>query len=151
MIDLRAAFGRKCSPHRGCDDGFTLIELLVVLAILGLLAAIATPRVLHYLSSAKTTTATVQVESLSSALDLFKFDVGRYPTTQEGLAALLTDPGGVAHWHGPYIKSRSSLDDPWGHPYVYRSPGEKGDFDLFSLGQDNKEDSGAETGAVTSR
>lgn len=120
--------------RRRGEDGYTLIELLVVLAILGLLAAVATTQMLKYLSSAKFSTAHTEVESFSSALDLFKLDVGRYPSTQEGLGALLADPAGVENWNGPYVKATTSLNDPWGHPFIYRSPGEHGEYDLFSYG-----------------
>ncbi|HUD52756.1 type II secretion system major pseudopilin GspG, partial [Parvibaculum sp.] len=122
--------------RRSGEDGFTLIELLVVLAILALLTAIATPQVLKYLASAKVSAAHTQVESLSSALDLYKLDVGRYPNTQEGLSALVAAPAGVDSWNGPYVKKKTSLVDPWGHPYGYRSPGEHGEFDLYSDGPD---------------
>jgi general secretion pathway protein G len=127
--------GRRAKSRRS-EYGFTLIELLVVLAILGLLAAIATPQVLKYLASAKISAAQTQVASLSSALDLYKLDVGRYPTTQEGLDALVAAPAGAVAWNGPYIKKRESLTDPWGHAYIYRSPGEHGEFDISSDGPD---------------
>lgn len=116
------------------DAGFTLIELLVVLAILGMLVAIATPQVLKYLGSARVETTRVQIHNLSTALDFFKLDVGRYPTTNEGLNALLVAPSGLANWNGPYLKQGASLDDPWGHPYAYVSPGVHSDFDLSSGG-----------------
>jgi general secretion pathway protein G len=117
--------------------GFTLIELLVVLAILGMLAAIAVPQVLKYLGRAKEDVVKVQVQSLGTSLDLFLLDVGRYPTEQEGLQALVSQPAGLAQWHGPYVTKASSLIDPWGRPYVYRQPGERGtDYDLYSLGPD---------------
>ena len=117
------------------EAGYTLMELLVVLAILGLLAAVATPMVLHYLDSAKVSTAKTEVSNLSAGLDLFKYDVGRYPTTQEGLEALVSAPEGVENWNGPYIKKTTKLSDPWGHPYNYRFPGTHGgEFDLFSYG-----------------
>lgn len=119
-------------------DGFTLLELLVVLVILGLLAVVATPQVLKYLGSAKQETARVQVQNLGTALDLFRFEVGRYPTSQEGLQALITAPPGVPKWAGPYVKTRESLVDPWGTPYVYRSPGQHGAYDLSSLGADGQ-------------
>src|ERR1700742_4254094 len=95
------------------EDGYTLVELLVVLAILGLLATIATTQVLRYFASAKMSTAHAQVESLSLALDLYKLDVGRYPTTQEGLAGLKTKPPTAESWNGPYVKPNTSLNDPW--------------------------------------
>jgi general secretion pathway protein G len=120
--------------NRRNDHGYTLMELLVVLAILGLLAAIATPMVLHYLDSAKVHTAKTEVANISAGLDLFKFDVGRYPTTQEGLGALLQAPPGIDNWSGPYVKKMNGFSDPWGRPYVYHAPGEHGDFDLYSYG-----------------
>jgi general secretion pathway protein G len=120
--------------RRSAEDGYTLIELLVVLAILGLLATIATTQVLKYLASAKLSTAHTQVESFSSALDLYKLDVGHYPTTQEGLSALIAAPAGAQNWSGPYVKNTASLNDPWGHPYIYRAPGQHGEFDLYSEG-----------------
>lgn len=118
--------------------GFTLLELLVVLAILGLLAVVATPQVLKYLGTAKHETAKVQIQNLGTALDLYRFEVGRYPTTQEGLAALVTAPAGAARWNGPYVKKRESLTDPWDRPYGYRSPGQHGAYDLYTLGADGQ-------------
>lgn len=123
----------------GAQSGFTLIELLVVLAILGLLAIIAVPRVLHYLSAAKSQTAAAQIENLGTALDLYNLDVGHYPTQDEGLAALVSRPTDVATWNGPYVKKHQMLVDPWGHPFHYRYPGQHGDYDLYSLGADNQE------------
>jgi general secretion pathway protein G len=116
------------------EAGYTLIELLVVLAILGFLAAIATPMVIHYLNSAKVSTAKTEVSNLSAGLDLYKLDVGGYPSTQQGLVSLLKAPEGAENWNGPYIKKTTALTDPWGHPYNYRSPGQYGDFDIYSYG-----------------
>jgi general secretion pathway protein G len=110
------------------------MELLVVLGILGFLAAIATPSVFKYLDSAKLSTARTEVVNLSASLDLFKFDVGRYPTTAEGLQALLAPPETITGWNGPYLTRTTSLLDPWRRPYNYRSPGQHGAFDLFSYG-----------------
>ncbi len=121
------------------QDGYTLMELLVVLAILALLAAIATPIVLRYLDSARVSTAKTEVSNLSASLDLFKFDVGRYPTTQEGLVGLIKAPPGADNWNGPYLKRQTDVIDPWKHPFNYRSPGEHGDFDLYSYGPEGKE------------
>ena len=120
-------------------SGFTLIELLVVLVILGLLAGLAGPRVLGYVTKAKTDTAQLQVEEFAAVLDLFFLDFGRYPTTSEGLAALAVNPGSDSRWNGPYLKKPTVPDDPWGRPYQYKSPGEHGDYDLFTLGADNAE------------
>ena len=116
------------------QSGFTLVELLVVLAILGLLVAVATPQVLKYLGRAKNDTARIEMKSMSTALDLFLLDVGRYPTQQEGLTALVSNPGGLQSWHGPYLKATTLPNDPWGRPYQYRFPGQSGDYDLWTLG-----------------
>ncbi len=135
----------KKSPH-----GFTLIELLVVLMILGLLAGVAGPRVLKYLGSAKTDTATLQIEELGAGLDLFHLEVGRYPTTEEGLQALSEQPTGLRGWNGPYLKKKQIPDDPWGNEYRYRFPGENGSYDLYSLGRDNSEGGDGEDADVVS-
>lgn len=121
------------------DAGFTLIELLVVLAILGLLAAIVAPQVLKYLGSSRTQTTRVQIQNVTSALELYRLDVGRYPTQQEGLAALVTAPPTAPNWNGPYLRRASALRDPWGQPYRYTNPGKHGDVDVFTLGADNAE------------
>jgi len=117
--------------------GFTLLELLVVLVILGLLAAVATPQVLDYLDRARTQSASIQINNLSTALDLYRLDVGRYPSAQEGLDSLVTAPAGVTTWFGPYVKKQEMLIDPWGHPYNYRIPGKNGAYDIYTLGADN--------------
>lgn len=119
--------------------GFTLIELLVVLVILGLLAALAGPRVMKYLGGAKSDTAKLQIEELSSSLDLYRLEVGRYPTSEEGLQALVQAPAGVTGWNGPYLKKKDVPNDPWGNSYHYAAPGQHGPFDLFSYGADNQE------------
>ena len=119
--------------------GFSLIEMLVVLVIIGLIMGLVGPRVLNYLSDARTKAARLQIESLGNSLDLFFVDANRYPTTQEGLAALLKRPTGVDVWNGPYIKGNSIPNDPWGSPYVYRSPGQHGPYDLLSYGSDKRE------------
>ena len=121
------------------EGGFTLLELLVVLAILGLFAIIATPRVLQYLSGAKSKTAAIQVQQLSGALDLYRLGVGRYPTQSEGMIALVERPAGADGWNGPYVQKKEMLVDPWGTPFTYRIPGQHGPYDLFSLGADKQE------------
>ena len=109
------------------EEGFTLLELLVVLAILGLLAAIVAPQVLKYLGASRTQAAKVQIENISAALDHFDLDLGRYPTQQEGLDALVRAPPGLANWDGPYLQRASALTDPWQRKYLYRVPGTHGD------------------------
>jgi general secretion pathway protein G len=121
--------------RRRPEAGFTLIELLVVLAILSLLVGVVAPRVIDYFSRSKNDIARLQIDQLGSALDLFRLDVGRYPTSQEGLAGLVARPGTAANWTGPYLKGTSVPADPWGRPYQYRSPGSDGRaYDLFSTG-----------------
>jgi general secretion pathway protein G len=120
-------------------QGFTLIELLVVLVILGLLASVAGPKVIGYLGGAKSDTARLQTEEFGATLDLFKLETGRYPTTLEGLQALVQAPPGLAGWNGPYLKKKTIPKDPWGNDYRYVSPGQHGSYDISSLGADNKE------------
>jgi general secretion pathway protein G len=118
--------------------GFTLVELLVVLVILVLLASLVAPRVVGYLGSSRSKAAKVQVQSLTTALELYKVDTGRYPTTTEGLKALVEAPAGATSWNGPYLTKKEVPVDPWGRPYAYRSPGQHGPFDVSSLGADNQ-------------
>lgn len=115
--------------------GFTLIELLVVLAILTMLAGLVGPRVLSQLGGAKSKTAGVQIADLEKSLELFKLDVGRFPSTEEGLTALNTAPSGLAGWNGPYVKG-GIPNDPWGKPYKYSSPAANGGVEIVSLGAD---------------
>jgi general secretion pathway protein G len=116
--------------------GFTLLELLVVLAILGLLVSLVAPAVLHQLGTAKDKIAHQSIQRLAAILDIYRLDVGSYPTTEQGLEALLKQPAGVANWAGPYLKGTKLPDDPWGHPFLYRYPSERPgyDYDLYSLG-----------------
>ena len=120
------------------STGFTLLELMVVLLILALLATIAAPQVMKYLRKAKHDTAVVQIQALASAVDYFHYDVGRYPSTEEGLKGLIDRPAGAAKWDGPYIDKAASLIDPWGAAYRYKSPGEHRAFDVSTLGSDDK-------------
>ena len=124
---------------RGAQRGFTLLELLVVLVILGLLAAVAGPRVINYRGGAKADTGKMQMEEVGSRLDLFRLEVGRYPTSQEGLEALVVAPAGATGWNGPYLKKKAVPKDPWGNDYHYVAPGQHGAFDISSLGADNRE------------
>lgn len=116
------------------SGGFTLIELLVVLAILALLAGLVGPQVLNQLGGAKSKTAAVQIRDLEQALEMYKLDVGRFPSTDQGLQALVTAPGGVRGWNGPYLKGSRVPEDPWGNAYQYRLPGQHGAYDLVSYG-----------------
>ena len=131
------------------ERGFTLIELLVVVIILGLLAALVGPRFFGRVGQAKQAAAKVQIESLGTALDQFKLDTSRYPTTQESLQALDANPGNLAGWEGPYLK-KDVPRDPWGNPYQYKSPGDHGEYDLWSNGADNAPGGEGEAVDVTS-
>jgi general secretion pathway protein G len=134
---------------RNRSAGFTLLELLVVLVVLGLLAAIAAPRVLNYLGGAKTDAAAIQIENLSTTLDLYRLDVGRYPSEEEGLDALLNPPPDANGWNGPYVRREEMITDPWGRRYVYRYPGQHLEFDLYTLGADDAEGGEGENQDVT--
>ena len=141
---------KRHDRHARREEGFTLMELLVVLAIIGLLAVLVAPRVIQYLGGAKVDTATVQVDRLAGVLDLYRLEVGSYPSQEEGLAVLFDRPVNAVNWNGPYIRNRNSLTDPWGNPYGYRYPGEHGEFDLFSLGADGREGGEGENQDITS-
>lgn len=120
--------------------GFTLLELLVVVAIIGLLAAYVGPKYFNQIGRSEQTVAKSQIEGFSRALGAYRIDVGAYPSTEEGLNALLTKPNDsakAAKWNGPYLE-KSVPNDPWGHPYIYRSPGAKSDFELISYGKDGQ-------------
>ncbi|RYG99784.1 MAG: type II secretion system protein GspG [Alphaproteobacteria bacterium] len=119
-------------------DGFSLVELLVVLAIIGLIAAIATPQVLGYLDNAKVDTARAQIRNFESALELYYLDAGSYPTSDQSLTLLVQRPENGADWNGPYIKNAGALQDPWGTPYQYQSPAQDKAFSITSYGKDKK-------------
>lgn len=117
--------------------GFTLLELLVVIVILGLLAAYIGPKYFAQLNKAEVTAARAQIEAFEKALDTFRLDVGRYPTSEEGLNSLLVKPASAEKWNGPYLNKAAPLD-PWGKPYVYRFPGTRGEYDIVSHGKDGQ-------------
>ncbi len=132
-------FSRRKQTRRR-ERGFTLVELLVVLVILGLIVGIAVPAAINYLSTAKPEVARIQLQSLSSALDLYRLDNGGYPTSAQGLAALITRPDGAARWNGPYLKGGTVPADPWDRPYRYQAPGPGGaPYTLSTLGADGAE------------
>ncbi len=134
--------------HR--EAGYTLVELLAVMVILVLIAAFAVPQVVGFLGKAKSDAAVVQVDNLVNALDLYYLDNGVFPTTEQGLGALVVKPEQLASWNGPYVRKKNSLVDPWGVQYQYESPGKYGKFDLFSLGQDKKKGGEGDDADITS-
>ena len=135
----RPTLSRLHAASYSVSSGFTLLELLVVLAIIALLVGLVAPRVVPYLGKAKAETARTQLHNIVSAMELYRLDVGRYPTQAEGLDALVSRPDGADHWNGAYLPNKNGLLDPWGEKYQYRIPGKHGDFDLYSFGADKKE------------
>lgn len=125
------------TPHRA-RAGFTLLELLVVIVIIGLLAAYVGPKYFSQLSKSEVTVAKAQMEAFEKSLDTYRLDVGRYPTTEEGMAALMAAPAAAgAKWNGPYLK-KGVPKDPWGNPYLYRAPGAKSEYEIVSTGKDGQ-------------
>jgi len=139
VVNAKLQRRRSRRAPRQAEQGFTLVEMLVVITIIALVMSLVGPRVLNYLSEAKAKTAKIQVESLASALDLYYLDNGRYPSTSEGLNALVQPSGDSGSWNGPYLKGNSVPNDPWGKPYSYRSPGQHGAYDIVSYGADGQE------------
>ena len=140
MAMFKRIQGRLRRPaRRGGQAGFTLVEMLVVITIIGLIMGLVGPRVLGYLSESKVKTAKIQIESLSAALDLFYLDNGRYPAGNEGLNALVQRPASASAWNGPYIKTAAVPPDPWGHPYVYKVPGDHAAYEIASYGSAGQE------------
>ncbi|UCH81894.1 MAG: type II secretion system major pseudopilin GspG [Nitrospiraceae bacterium] len=129
----------KRNVSAACQRGFTLIELMVVMIILGLLAALVVPKMFGKLETAKTNAAYAQIELFGTALDSYRLDVGKYPSSSEGLESLISPVSGAEEWNGPYLRKNEIPLDPWGNPYIYESPGTHGDYDLYSLGADNSE------------
>ena len=131
------------------ERGFTLLELLVVIVIIGLLAAYVGPKYFSQLGKSEVTIAKAQIEAFEKSLDTYRLDVGRYPTTEEGLAALLAAPATAgAKWNGPYLK-KALPPDPWGHAFQYRAPGTKGEFEILSLGRDGQPGGSGEDADIT--
>ena len=131
------------------EKGFTLVEILVVMIIIGLLAALVGPKLFGKVSTAKLKAAKAQIELFGTALDALRLDAGRYPTTEEGLKALREKPSGMEGWKGPYLSKEIPLD-PWGKAFLYKSPGENGDYDLVSYGLDGAEGGEGENQDVVS-
>jgi general secretion pathway protein G len=145
--DRSAATGpavRAAGAPGVAQQGFTLLEILVVVAILGLLIGLVAPAALRQLSGARNSIAKQSIERISSVLDLYKLDVGSYPSSDQGLAVLVQKPSGADNWNGPYLKGDSVPVDPWNHPYIYRIPSERvgHEFDLCSLGANGNAGSG---------
>ncbi|MEN8134927.1 MAG: type II secretion system major pseudopilin GspG [Thermodesulfobacteriota bacterium] len=131
------------------NRGFSLIEIMVVMIIIGLLASFIGPQLFGKLGKAKQTTAKAQIEMLMAALDAYRLDVGKYPSQQEGLEALVRDPG-ESDWTGPYLTKAKVPVDPWKNPYLYRNPGQNAEVEISSLGNDNKDGGDGEDGDVNS-
>ena len=150
MSKWAIATGRRRRSSRAAEAGFTLVEMLVVITIIGLIMALVAPRVLGYLGESKVKAARIQIASLGSALDLYYLDAGRYPTSSEGLSALVARPGNMPTWNGPYLKGGIVPSDPWGHDYVYRSPSEHGPYEILSFGSDGQEGGTGSASDITS-
>jgi general secretion pathway protein G len=136
MMQTSAQLSR-CEGRARRERGITLIELLVVMVIISLFATIVGARLFSNVDRARQTTAKVQISEFETVLDLFRLDVGRYPSASEGLQALRINPGGISNWDGPYL-AKEVPSDPWDRSYVYRFPGEFGDVDILSLGADGE-------------
>ena len=137
-IDSRRRSARRRIARRG-ERGFTLVEILIVITIIGLIMGVVGPRVLDRLTESKVKAAKIQIESFASALDLYFLDTGRYPSSSEGLVALMQRPGAVPSWNGPYLRGTVVPADPWGNAYVYRAPGRQGPYEIISYGADGQE------------
>lgn len=135
--------------NRRAFRGFTLLELLVVMVIIGLLAGFVAPRYFGQIGKSEVKAARAQLDALGKALDQYRLDVGRYPSTEQGLTALMVKPADEPKWTGPYLR-KAVPGDPWGRPYVYRAPGEHGDFDLLSYGRDGQPGGSGEDADITS-
>ncbi|MCO6427339.1 type II secretion system major pseudopilin GspG [Nitrosomonas communis] len=136
------------NSRKSLSRGFTLLELLVVMVIIGLLAAYVGPRYFSQVGKSEVKMAQAQIDSLEKALHQYRLDVGSYPTTEQGLNALMARPGNEPKWQGPYL-GKTPPPDPWGQPYQYKYPGERAEFDLFSLGKDGQPGGTGEAADIT--
>ena len=127
----------QVKQNQPAQRGFTLLELLVVMVIIGLLVGYVAPKYFAQIGKSEVKVAKDQIDSLGKALDQYRLDTGHYPTTEQGLAALVTKPANELKWDGPYL-AKAVPPDPWGRPYIYKNPGEHGDYDLLSLGKDGQ-------------
>jgi len=150
MASVRRFDVRSLAPSRDCQPphGFTLLELLVVLVIIGLLASYVGPKYFSQIGKSEITTAKAQIEAFEKVLDTYRLDVGRYPSTEEGLQALMLAPASAgAKWSGPYLKREVPLD-PWGRAYIYHAPGAKGEYEVISYGKDGQPGGGGENADI---
>lgn len=136
------------APAARAQRGFTLLELLVVLVIIGLLAGYVGPQFFKQIGKSETKTAAAQIDGLGKALDQYRLDTGHYPSTEQGLASLWVKPADESRWWGPYLR-KAVPKDPWGREYQYKSPGEHGDYDVYSLGKDGREGGDGEDQDIT--
>jgi len=135
---------------RACRPGFTLIEILIVVIIVGLLASLVGPQLFKKVGASKQKTALAQMSMIETALKTYRLDIGRYPTTEEGLKSLVSRPEGLRSWDGPYLEKDLPVD-PWGNPYIYRCPGENSEYEIISYGADGKADGEGENKDIASR
>ena len=151
MTHIEARQGKIRSRWRKDGErGFTLVEILVVITIIALIMSLVGPRVLNYLTESKVKAAKIQMQSFSSALDLLYLDTGRYPSSAEGLAVLVKPSSAMAGWNGPYLKGGNVPNDPWGKPYLYRSPTERAKYEIMSYGADGQEGGTGTAADITS-
>ncbi len=150
MVNRLLIRTRRNSRRRTSERGFTLVEMLVVITIIALIMSLVGPRVLTFLGESKVKAARIQIQSIETALDLYALDTGHFPSSSDGLDALMQRPGGVTSWNGPYLKGNAVPNDPWGRPYIYRSPGEHGSYDIVSYGADGKEGGTGATADINS-
>jgi general secretion pathway protein G len=140
----------RSRSRKESERGFTLVEILVVITIIALIMSLVGPRVLNYLTESKVKAAKIQMQSFSSALDLLYLDTGRYPSSAEGLAVLVKPTSAMAGWNGPYLKGGNVPNDPWGKPYLYRSPTERAKYEIMSYGADGQEGGTGTAADITS-